>query len=87
MENENLNEAEKPALQQGAVMPSLRDYIACEAMKAKIMVWDTELTNKHRKALLEDMVERYGKATVNDAFSMMCYEIADSMLKARSNGA
>ena len=87
MEEQNLNEPHRPALQQGAVMPSLRDYIACEAMKAKIMVWDSELTNKHRQALLEDMVERYGKATVNDALSMMCYEIADSMIKARSNGA
>lgn len=64
---------------------SLRDYIACEAMKAKIMVWDTELTNKHRQILLEDMIERYGNVTVNDALSMMCYEIADSILKARSN--
>jgi hypothetical protein len=87
MEAENLNEPKKPALQQGDVMPSLRDYIACEAMKAKIMVWDTELTNKHRQALLKDMVERYGNVTVNDALSMMCYEIADSMIKARSNGA
>lgn len=81
------NQEQKNNIDQPVVMPSLRDYIACEAMKAKIMVWDTELTNKHRQALLEDMVERYGKATVNDAISMMCYEIADSMLKARSNGA
>ncbi len=87
MEEENLNKPKNPSSQQGVSMTSLRDYIAVEAIKVKLMVWDGDISNKHREAILKDMVERYGNTTVQGGFCKMCYEVADAMLVARSNRA
>lgn len=61
----------------------MRDYFAAEAMKAKIQIWDSDLPKKHRAALLEDIIERYGKTTVGEGLVKTCYDVADDMLKVR----
>lgn len=62
---------------------SLRDFFAAEVMKAEIISWNAEMTDTHRTALLEDMVERYGQTTVYSALAKSSFEMADIMLQER----
>lgn len=61
-----------------------RDYFAGQAMKAEIITWNTEMTDKHRGKLLEDMVNRNGgELTINEQLAKNSFDMADAMMNAR----
>lgn len=64
---------------------SLRDYFAGVALQAYTQQWNNDFAYKVRTQLLLDIVNRHGNhITMVDAVSIMAYEVADSMLKARN---
>ena len=73
------------ALAIGNVSPSLRYFYAGQALQAEIIAWNSEMTPRHRGALLQDMIDRYGESTVNEALAKTAFDMADVMLKERSN--
>lgn len=64
---------------------SSRDYFAGLAMQSYTQVWNSDISDNHRVKMLNDMVKRYGEEViVADGIAKMAYEMADSMMKARS---
>jgi len=80
----NLQKVVKQNCNLQSVSVSLRDFFAAEAMKAECISWNAELSDKHRAAILEDMIERWGQTTVYEAIALNSWEMADNMLKAKS---
>jgi len=62
-----------------------RDFFAAEAMKAEIITWNSEMSDEHRAALLEDMIERNGDLTINEQMAKDSFSLADIMLKYSNN--
>ena len=59
-----------------------REYFAGLAMQSMITSWQSELSDRFRKALLDDLVREFGKdITVYEGFSKKAIVCADELLK------
>ena len=66
------------------VVKSLRDEMAIGFAQTKMQVWDSELTNKHRKKVLEDWLRRNGEdLTIAENIVKDAYFLADEMIRLR----